>query len=89
MKRLARLFKSEKKMSIEFCEKNLDRFLAPGDMEAYNRFLGGKNIVYKEYKCQSKCEKCKLSPYAMADGQFVSADTPAGLLEKLTEMAGK
>jgi uncharacterized protein YuzB (UPF0349 family) len=83
MKILTSLFKKDKKLELEFCEKNLDRFLAEENMEEYNSFLSKKYVVYKEYSCQSHCEKCRLSPYAILNGEFIAADSSAELLKKL------
>lgn len=83
MKLLNKLFSKEKKLTIEFCEKNLDRFLTEENMPNYNKFLGQKNIQYKEYECQSRCKECKNSPYALVNGEFIAAEDSKKLLEKL------
>lgn len=80
---ISKLFSKQKNIKVEFCEKNLDRFLTEEHMTEYNDFLGKKNVQYKEYNCQSKCKECQGSPYAIVNGQFVSAENSHELLEKL------
>ncbi|KKK37741.1 hypothetical protein WQ57_12340 [Mesobacillus campisalis] len=85
MKILSTLFKKDKKLNIEFCEKNLDRFLKEEQVEEYGAFLSKKNVLHKEYSCQSHCEKCRLSPYAIVNGEYIAADSYAELLEMLKQ----
>jgi uncharacterized protein YuzB (UPF0349 family) len=86
MSLLAKLFSKERKLQIDFCEKNLDRFVTADYFPEYEAFFNQKNITYKEYKCQSRCEECKLSPYAMVNGEFVAADDAGKLLVKLKQL---
>lgn len=86
MSLLSKLFHKEKKLHIDFCEKNLDRFLTKELFPAYQAFFQKKNIVYKEYQCQSKCEECKLTPYAIVNGEMVKAENSEALLTKLKSM---
>ncbi|MGR3762711.1 DUF1450 domain-containing protein [Rossellomorea sp. NS-SX7] len=83
MNLINQLFSKRKKATIEFCEKNLDRFLTEENMSEYNQFLSQKNITYKEYECQSRCKECKLSPYALVNGEFTPAENSKELLEKM------
>jgi uncharacterized protein YuzB (UPF0349 family) len=83
VKLLNKLFSKEKQLTVEFCEKNLDRFLTEEDFSNYNTFFNQKNVTYKEYQCQSKCKECRLSPYAIVNGEFVKAENSDQLLEKL------
>jgi uncharacterized protein YuzB (UPF0349 family) len=85
---ITKLFTKEKKLKIDFCEKNLDRFLPEGLQKDYSTFLGKKNIEYKEYHCQSRCEECKISPYAIVNGEFIAAGDSAELLKKLKLLEG-
>jgi uncharacterized protein YuzB (UPF0349 family) len=80
---ITNFFKREKKLKIDFCEKNLDRFLTEDLQNDYNTFLSKKNIEYKEYHCQSRCEECKKSPYAIVNGEFITAEDSGKLLKKL------
>lgn len=86
MKLLNKLFSKEKKLTVEFCEKNLDRFLTEENFSNYNTFFNQKNVTYKEYQCQSKCKECRLSPYAIVNGEFVKAENSDELLEKLKSL---
>lgn len=81
MKLLNKLFSKDKKLTVEFCEKNLDRFLTEENFSNYNAFFNQKNINYKEYECQSRCKECKQAPYALVNGEFVTADHSDELLE--------
>ncbi|WP_456276125.1 DUF1450 domain-containing protein [Bacillus sp. AK128] len=88
MKLIKKIFSKHKKINIEFCQKNLDRFLSEDQHSDYNTFLNSNKVIYTEYECQSKCRECKASPYAIVDGQFVSADDSKELLEKLLSYTG-
>ncbi|OCA85731.1 hypothetical protein A8F94_12720 [Bacillus sp. FJAT-27225] len=87
MKLFSALFPKQKRINVEFCEKNLDRFLSEENLADYQKFLNGKQVSYKEYECQSHCRECKLSPYALVDGQYVSAESSGDLLVKLKKLA--
>lgn len=80
---ITKLFTKEKKLKIDFCEKNLDRFLTEDLQNEYNTFLSKKNIEYKEYHCQSRCEECKQSPYVIVNGEFIAARDSSELLKML------
>ena len=80
---LTKRLKKKKKHSIEFCEKNLDRFLTKEDFSAYETFLNDNKITYKEYHCQSYCERCKDVAYAIVNGEMVEAESANQLLEKI------
>ncbi|MEH7495584.1 DUF1450 domain-containing protein [Neobacillus niacini] len=83
---ITKLFAKEKKLTIDFCEKNLDRFLTEDLQSEYSTFLSKKNIEYKEYQCQSRCEECKNSPYAIVNGEFIAAGDSMELLQKLKNL---
>ncbi|MEH7115245.1 DUF1450 domain-containing protein [Neobacillus niacini] len=83
---ITKLFAKEKKLKIDFCEKNLDRFLSEDLQDEYNAFLSKKNIEFKEYHCQSRCEECKKSPYAIVNGEFIVADDSAQLLKRFKQL---
>ncbi|MEC1524849.1 DUF1450 domain-containing protein [Neobacillus niacini] len=83
---ITKLFTKEKKLTIDFCEKNLDRFLSEDLQNEYSTFLSKKNIEYKEYHCQSRCEECKQSPYAIVNGVFIAAEDSEDLLKKLKHL---
>jgi uncharacterized protein YuzB (UPF0349 family) len=86
VKFINQLFSKRKNVTIEFCEKNLDRFLTEENMSEYNQFLSRKNVIYKEYECQSRCKECKKSPYALVDGEFTAAEDSKALLEKMKKV---
>jgi uncharacterized protein YuzB (UPF0349 family) len=87
VKFINQLFSKRKNVTIEFCEKNLDRFLTEENMADYHQFLSEKNVTYKEYECQSRCKECKMSPYALVDGEFTAADDSMILLKKMKKLA--
>ena len=80
-----RLFSRQKKITIEMCENNLERFLKEENFSDYNTFFTQKKIDYKEYQCLSKCKECKMSPYALVNGEYISAKDSVELLEKLKD----
>lgn len=82
---LTKIFSKNKKIKIDFCEKNLDRFLTDESASHYRSFFSEKHIAYKEYECQSKCKECAKSPYALVDSEFISAENSDQLLEKLKQ----
>ncbi len=86
MSLFAKLFAKEKKIQIDFCEKNLDRFITAEYFPEYEAFFNQKNVTYKEYHCQSKCKECKMSPYAIVNGEFIASDDAAELLDKLKQL---
>ncbi|MBP2239533.1 uncharacterized protein YuzB (UPF0349 family) [Cytobacillus eiseniae] len=89
MKLFTNIFSKQKKLQIDFCEKNLDRFLTENNSPNYQRFLNQNHIQFKEYSCQSKCELCKESPYAIVNGEVITAASSDELLERLKQMAAK
>ena len=85
MNMIQKLFSKQKKAKIEFCQRNLEQFLQEENYAAYNEFLSRKNVVYKEFECQSRCKECRMSPYAMVNGDFVTAENSDELLMKMAE----
>jgi uncharacterized protein YuzB (UPF0349 family) len=85
---MKRLFSkmAKKKRKVEFCQKNLDRFLKEEDVPFYEEFFNNPTISYNEYQCQNKCGICKKHSYAMVNGQMILADSTKELLEKLKEI---
>ncbi|MBT2682771.1 DUF1450 domain-containing protein [Bacillus sp. ISL-37] len=82
---IQKLFSKKKKAKIEFCQRNLEQFLQEENYAAYNQFLSRKNVEYKEFECQSRCKECRMSPYAMVNGDFVTAEDSDELLKKMAE----
>jgi uncharacterized protein YuzB (UPF0349 family) len=82
---IQKLFSKPKKAKIEFCQRNLEQFLQEENFAAYNEFLSSKSVSYKEFECQSRCKECRLSPYAIVNGDFVTAEDSDELLKKMAE----
>lgn len=85
MNMIQKLFSKKKKAKIEFCQRNLEQFLQEENYAAYNEFLDRKNVTYKEYECQSRCKECRMSPYAVVNGEYVTAEDSGELLKKMAE----
>lgn len=83
VKLLNKWFSKEKKRTIEFCERNLNQFLSEDDVSKYESYFNEEHVLYKEYECQSKCKECREAPYAILNGEFITAQTSSELLEKL------
>ncbi|HWO75255.1 MAG TPA: DUF1450 domain-containing protein [Bacillus sp. (in: firmicutes)] len=75
-----------KKLTIEFCENNLDRFLKEDDLPLFKEFLSEPHITYKEYDCQSHCKLCKKNAYAIVNGELVTEASSRELLNRLKEI---
>ena len=85
MNMIQKLFSKQKKVKIEFCQRNLEQFLQEENYPDYNEFLSRKNVEHKEFECQSRCKECRMSPYAMVNGDFVTAENSDELLKKMAE----
>jgi uncharacterized protein YuzB (UPF0349 family) len=72
-----------KKVNLEFCQNNLDRFLDGPSFRQYEEFFQKEKINMKEYKCLSHCELCTEKPYAKVNGEIIQADTALELLDLL------
>lgn len=83
MNMIQRLFSKQKKIKIELCQKNLQQFLNEENMEEYQKFFSQKNITLQEYECQSRCKECRISPYAIVNGEMIKAGNSAELLDKM------
>lgn len=84
MKRLFhKLFSANKQTQIEFCQKNLDRYLDEKTVVAFSEFLQQPNISYKEYECLNQCTSCQKSAYALVNGHYIEADDMQALLHSL------
>nr|WP_163103441.1 DUF1450 domain-containing protein [Peribacillus alkalitolerans] len=77
------LLTRKKKIQIDFCETNLDRYLTKNNFLEFQSFLNQKHVQYNEYACQSRCKECQKSPYAIVDGKILVAESSTELLEKL------
>ncbi|RSD28883.1 DUF1450 domain-containing protein [Mesobacillus subterraneus] len=85
MSLIQKLFAKQKKAKIEFCQRNLEQFLQEENYADYNEFMNRKNVTYKEFECQSRCKECRMSPYAVVNGEFVEAKDSAELLKKMAK----
>jgi uncharacterized protein YuzB (UPF0349 family) len=85
MSLIKKLFPKQKKVKIEFCQRNLEQFLKEENYAAYNEFLSRKKVIYKEFECQSRCKECRMSPYAVVNGEFVEAEDSAELMKKMAD----
>lgn len=74
------LSRKKKKVKLEFCQNNLDRFLDGPSFCQYEAFFQKEDIHMKEYKCLNHCELCETKPYAKLDGEIIQADTAIELL---------
>ncbi|WP_017756300.1 YuzB family protein [Calidifontibacillus oryziterrae] len=64
---------------IEFCVSNL----ASGAQEAREQLEKDPNLDIIEYGCLSYCGKCAESLFALVNGEFVGADSPAELVKNI------
>lgn len=80
---LKKIFKKDKKVEVEFCQNNLDRFLDKESLSLFQTFINKEHVSMKEYTCLSHCELCTLKPYAKVNGEIISADNSKELLNKL------
>ncbi|PLR85214.1 YuzB family protein [Bacillus sp. V33-4] len=64
---------------IEFCISNL----ASGAQAALEQLERDSNLDVIEYGCLGYCEKCAQSLYALVNGEVVTGDTPAELVENI------
>ncbi|RFU63838.1 DUF1450 domain-containing protein [Peribacillus glennii] len=83
---ITKLFSKEQKVVVEFCQKNLDRFLTEDNFPLFQDFLAQPSIEYKEFECLSHCRLCKKSPYAQVDGEMIMGESPEDLLQKLKRL---
>ncbi|PLS18018.1 hypothetical protein CVD28_10080 [Bacillus sp. M6-12] len=80
---LSNIFSKKKKLSIEFCQNNLDRFLNKGTQASLGHLLRDQAIQYKEFECLSHCKECKQSPYAILNGEMLTADSMESLIKQV------
>ncbi|HET7627974.1 MAG TPA: YuzB family protein [Bacillales bacterium] len=64
---------------VEFCMSNL----ASGSQKALERLEKDPNLDVVEYACLGHCELCLEGPYALVNGEFVSAETAEALVDKI------
>ncbi|MBC8988530.1 YuzB family protein, partial [Pedobacter sp. N36a] len=62
---------------VEFCVSNL----AQGSQEAKEILEKDPNLDVVEYGCLSYCGQCMQTMYALVNGEMVTANNPAELVE--------
>ncbi|MFJ5623355.1 DUF1450 domain-containing protein [Peribacillus loiseleuriae] len=82
---ISKLFTKKPKVTLEFCQTNLDRFLEEEHAEKYGEFLNNPRVSYKEYECLSECKLCKKSAYAKLNGAMITGNDSGDLLAHLKE----
>lgn len=71
------------KALVEFCASNTASYTQEV-MEALEQDPD-IDVDVMEYGCLGYCGECYMAPFALVNGEFVTADTPAELLEKIKE----
>ncbi|MFP7275832.1 YuzB family protein [Bacillus paralicheniformis] len=64
---------------VEFCVSNL----AQGSQEAKEILEKDPNLDVIEYGCLSYCGQCMQTMYALVNGEMVTANNPAELVENI------
>ena len=80
---LTKWFSKKKKVTVEFCQNNLDRFLDAESLKLFEAFFNQEKAASKEFKCISQCEICLERPYAKVEGKIIEADNSSELINKL------
>ena len=80
---LKKVFTKNKKMKIQFCQNNLDRFFDNESLRLFEGYVKEHNVSTKEYECLSECELCKKKPYVKVNGEIISAENTKELLRRL------
>lgn len=70
---------------IEFCTNNMHN----GTDKVLRLLEANPAFDVLEYGCLGNCGQCYVEPYAMVDGDIVSADTPDELLEAIERHLAK
>lgn len=73
----------KKKVKLEFCQNNLDRFFDDASFRQFEEFFQKEKIKMKEYECLSYCELCADKPYVKVNGEIIQADTALELLASI------
>lgn len=64
---------------VEFCTNNMHH----GTADIVRRLEARPDVDAIEYGCLGHCGLCFLEPYALVDGEYVSADTAEQLYERI------
>ncbi len=66
---------------VEFCSSNVSSY-TKSVMTALENDLE-LDVDVMEYGCLGHCGECYMVPFALVNGDFVNAETPEALLEKI------
>ncbi|GIP31173.1 YuzB family protein [Paenibacillus sp. J2TS4] len=66
---------------IEFCANNMHH----GTDEVMQKLESNPDYDVVEYGCLGNCGECFLSPYALVNGEFVTADSAEELYEAIMD----
>lgn len=67
---------------VEFCVNNMHH----GTDSVMRRVGERPDVDTLEYGCLGNCGQCYLEPYALVDGQIVSAETAEELYDRIMEL---
>jgi uncharacterized protein YuzB (UPF0349 family) len=66
---------------IEFCSNNMHH----GTGKIMQKLEADPDLDVIEYGCLGNCGECYMFPYALVNGEFVAAETPDELYDKIME----
>lgn len=66
---------------IKFCENNFDH-----GVEKVIEKLKAENVSVEVEGCLAYCGECASGPFAVVDDEFVQADSPDALYQKIKSM---
>lgn len=66
---------------VEFCSSNVSSYTK----QVFKILEEDTKLDAVEYGCLGHCGECYMEPFALVDGDFVSAPTPDELLVKIKE----
>ncbi len=66
---------------VEYCVSNL----AHGTDETFRKLAKHPDVEVMEYGCLDRCSDCYLFPYALVNGEMVTAETPESLYANILE----
>lgn len=69
------------KHHVEICISNT----AYGEPDFFDRLLEHDNIEIEEVGCNSHCEICDVRPYALVNGECITATSETELYEKIMQ----
>ncbi len=66
---------------VQFCENNYDQ-----GAEEVIEMLENDEIEYEVDSCLGYCGECAMQPFALVNDEYVDAETPEELYNKIKEM---